>query len=234
MRLLLALGIVSLLSTGQVTDLGDYFPTTAGLSWRYSLTKQSTITAGNQSRQTQKDGHVIDRVVEAPAPSTVVIHRTVNETNTTMGQVTVESKLRVAVRPDSVAVVAVGIGAAAPVTRAVPQPLLLQRLPGPMIEGVAGVLELVTQLRSQSISSVEVPAGTFEDCVLAETTGTVAGTANGMPVREGTITIKSWYAKAVGLVREDRTLRFTLSGPEGVAIKAEEVTVKALTSFERP
>ena len=61
-----------------------------------------------------------------------------------------------------------------------------------------------------------MPAGSFSDALLTEATGPLSGSLNGMPVQEGgTISIKSWYARNVGLVREERVLRFGVRTPDG-------------------
>jgi hypothetical protein len=230
MRSMIVFGVVAMLSAAQAIDFKDYFPSDTGLSWRYSLTKHTTITAGPDSRRSETTGSVTDRVAERANSSTAVIRRTVSQTTSTGAPTMTESSLHVSVMSDAVSVAAIAVGTATPNALAVPQPLLLRQLPGPEIEGSIGTLKLATRLVSQSASSTEVPAGKFSDCIVTETSGTASGALNGLAVQKGTIEVKAWYARGVGLVREERVMRLTVSGPAGMPADLEEVTVKALTT----
>ncbi len=232
MRVSVFFGLVAFMLVPQESlarDLAAYFPSETGRTWRYSTTKQSTLTVGPESRRTEKRGTVAEEVRSASDLGTVAIRRIVTEENSTMGQVRVESVLHVRVAPDSIAVSAIEAPAQQPVQRLSPhQPLLLQEVPGPVIEGAQGSLRLSTQLSSQSSSGTEVPLGEFSDCLLTEAKGSVSGSLNGVPVQTGEIVVKAWYARGVGLVREERTLSFTVSAPNGASIDVREVATKLL------
>lgn len=235
-RLLQAFVVLHLLAVpGAAQDLTVYFPVTTGHSWHYDVTKRSVIPIAGQARTTDKVGSVHDAIIGTGAPSTVAIQRTVNETNSTMGNVTVRSVLHVSATASSVSIVAVGVNGVAPQNLAAPQPLLRLEVPTSVIEGRLVDLVLHTRLVSQSPSTIKVPAGSFSDALLTEATGPLSGSLDGMPVQEGgTISIKSWHARNVGLAREERVLRFGVRTPDGAVVAMEETASKVLVRHTAP
>lgn len=233
---LLALLMVSVgAHESSATDLAAYFPTEVGRTWHYATTKHSKLTAESDSRHTEKRGAVAETVRGPSEHATVAIARTVTEENSTMGQVRIESVVHVRIAPDSIAVAAIQASGQSKIrTLSPPQPLLLQEVPGPTVVGAQGSLRLTTRLEVQSSSQTEVPLGAFADCIATETTGPVSGSLNGVPLRRGSIAIKAWYARGVGLVREERTLQLILMLPNGTSVKVEEVATKVLEARTPP
>jgi hypothetical protein len=216
------------------TDLAAYFPSEAGRAWRYATVKHSTLTAGPESRKSEKRGAVDEKVQGPSEHGTVAVSRVVTEQNATMGQVRVESIIHVRVAPDAISVAAIELPRQGVQTLSPAQPLLLRTVPGPNVEGMQGSLRLTTRLSSQSPSQTESPLGPFPDCIVTETTGSVSGTLNGAPVRDGSIVVKAWYARGVGLVREERTLEFSVAAPNGGSIQVHEIATKLLEENKLP
>ncbi|EAR22548.1 hypothetical protein NB231_12449 [Nitrococcus mobilis Nb-231] len=218
----------------SASDLAAYFPSETGRTWRYSTVKQSTLTAGPESRKSEKRSEVAEKVRGPSEHGSVAVSRVVNEQNATMGQVRVESVIHVRVGPDAISVVAIELPRRGVQTLSPAQPLLLRTVPGPNVEGLQSSLRLTTRLSSQSPSKTESPLGLFPDCIVTETTGSVSGYLNGAPVTGGSIVVNAWYARGVGLVREERTLDFSVSAPNGPSIRLQEVATKLLEESTLP
>jgi hypothetical protein len=187
-----------------------------------------------ESRESEKRGEVTETVKGPSEHGTVAINRIVTEQNSTMGQVRVESVIHVRIAPDAISVVAIELPGQSVQTLSPAQPLLLRTVPAPNVEGMQGSLRLTTRLSSQSPSQTESPLGAFSDCIVTEVTGSVSGELNGAPVREGSIAVRSWYARRVGLVREERKLEFSVAAPRGETIHVQEIATKLLEENKSP
>lgn len=189
-------------------DLREYFPSDTGRNWSYKNEKHSIISASGESRKSQKIGHIYEQALGLSALSTsdrpvTVFRRMVREKNSTMGEVTISTNLHIIYTAGEVSVYAVDFESPEQPIQVFtsPQPLLLAgNLPGPLVQGAQGTLQLSTRLESQTVSKITVPAGVFPDCILSKTNGVVRGSLNGMPIKSGTIQVKSWYAHGIGLV----------------------------------
>jgi hypothetical protein len=218
----------------SASDLAAYFPSETGRTWRYATVKHSTLTAGPESRNSEKRGEVTEKVQGPSEHGTVAVSRVVTEQNSTMGQVRVESVVHVRIAPEAISVAAIELPRQGVQTLSPAQPLLLRTVPGPNVEGMQGWLRLATRLSSQSPSQTESPLGAFPDCIVTETTGSVSGNLNGAPVKDGSIVVKTWYARGVGLVREERTLEFSVAAPNGGNIQVHEIATKLLEESQSP
>lgn len=233
--LLVALLTVTLAApASSADDLAPYFPAETGRTWRYTTVKHSTIAASTESRKSEKRGEIAEKVQGPSEHGTVAIHRVVTELNSTMGEVRTESVIHVRIAPDAISVAAIELPVQRVQTLSPVQPLLTRTVPGPDVEGTAGSFRLATRLAAQSPSQTESPLGAFPDCIVTETTGSVSGKLNGAPVREGSIVVKSWYARGVGLVREERTLDFSVAAPNGASIRVNEISTKLLAETKSP
>lgn len=218
----------------SASDLAAYFPSEAGRTWRYATVKHSTLTAGSESRKSEKRGEVAEKMQGPSEHGTVAVSRVVTEQNSTMGKVRVESVVHVRIAPEAISVAAIELPRQGVQTLSPAQPLLLRTVPGPNVEGMQGSLRLTTRLSSQSPSQTESPLGAFPDCIVTETTGSVSGNLNGAPVKGGSIVVKAWYARGVGLVREERTLEFSVAAPNGGNVQVHEVATKLLEESHSP
>lgn len=236
-RLRVAFLFVALLLAGaaHADDLSVYFPTAIGNTWRYSVAKSSVISGqGKPRRRSEKKGSLVDAIVERRTDGTAVLRRTVNESNSAMDELTMSALMELRSEPTSVSVIAVGTEPDAPRPLAVPNELLSDRVPGRVVQTNQGSLLFETRLVSQAKASTEVPAGKFSECLLTETKGPVSGFLSGLPVKSGSLWVKIWYARDVGLVREDRTLQIVATTPDGEAVTVEEVASKLLESYTQP
>ena len=215
-------------------DLSVYFPTALGNTWRYSVEKSSVVSEQGEPRRSEKKGSVVDQIIERRKDGTAVLRRIVNESNATMDELSMGATMELRSEPTSVSVIAVGVEPDAPRPLPVPNELLSDRIPGRAVQTNQGALVLETQLVSQTKASTEVPAGNFSDCLLTETKGPVSGFLSGLPVKSGGLSVKIWYARDVGLVREDRTLQIVVATPDGNTVTVEELASKRLESYTRP
>jgi len=231
-RLRVAFLFVALLfaDAAHAEDLSVYFPTGIGNTWRYSVVKSSVISGQGEPRRSEKKGTLVDQVVERRKDGTAVLRRTVNESNSAMDELSMAALMEMRSEPTSVSVTAVGVEPDAPRPLAVPNQLLSDRIPGRVVQSNQGSLVLETQLVSQAKASTEVPAGKFSECLLTETKGPISGYLNGLPVQSGNVSVKIWYARDVGLVREERTLQIVVKTPDGQTATVEEAASKILES----
>jgi len=216
----------------QNLDLGQYLPTAAGTILTYDISRETRITTDEETRPARSGGTVVDRFIGENGAGLATLHRTVSQV-TSARTTTLASVLHIRHTETQVAVHAIGVGDATPTALEVPQPWLMRDLPGPSVLGAIGDLRLTTQLTSQSACAADVPAGVFTDSLCTESTGTVTGALNGMPVRDGSIRLGMWFARDVGLVREERVMRMTVTAADGKPIDVEERSVKALTKQDR-
>jgi len=224
--LLLLIPLLSSLCLAE--DFSAYYPGAKGKTWNYKVSKQSIVTIGKESSKQDKSGTMREEVIDVIDNSIAVIQRTVTE-----GSVTVQSTLHVRIEPAVISIVAIGVGSAQPIKLPVAQPLLLDQLPGASIDGSQGPMRMASQLVSQMAANVDVRAGSFADCLLTESKGVVTGRLNNMSIKEGSIVVKSWYARDVGMVREDRVLKLNVTTAEGADLVLEDAASKTLDQYTK-
>ncbi len=108
--------------------------------------------------------------------------------------------------------------------------------PEPVRAGMYG-MTLSVVATSVEIETVETLAGTFEDCLKATVTGTMAGQLDDFPeLGEMDVTVDEiqWLARGVGLVKQHRVLRGEVTREPHGRFEVNLETFKELRAYSKP
>ncbi|MEM8605775.1 MAG: hypothetical protein AAGF92_01620 [Myxococcota bacterium] len=215
-------------------DASAYYPLEVGILRSYETKKHSEIKSGLEERKNDKHGTIDEEIVgpsrfSGNGTSVYKVRVRVEEHGSSIAPV-VNLETMLHVSADEAAVRVHGIDG----TRNL-QPTVLLGYPisdEPRRSQVAG-MQLHLTTTSQTKETVTVPAGKFPNALKQVSEGPVYGNI-GAPIRDGTIVQTTWFARGVGVVREDRRIALKVQTPEGRDVLITEESTKRLTRFSKP
>ena len=217
-------------STGP--DLASYYPLHVGNTWSYQVTQRGNASGAAEVPEATQISTIEQRVVgpsrfSSPEIEVFEVSQTVVAPGSdgAPGE-PVESVLHFAATENAITFYETVDGdppVAVPILQDPPaaEPLTTQR----------GTVSMSLRVQSQEPEAVEVPAGRFPDALARRTKGPVTGDVDGVPIKSGTIEETTWFVRDVGMVKQVRTLEYTLELQEGAAIRVEESVERALTTY---
>ena len=193
----------------------SYFPVDVGRRWNYEVNYDLIGITRCGSGFQKSEGRHKEWIEASDRGEGVVVRvherRETNRDTARVTEGTVRAELQVG--PDEILLLAEtsdGIGGM-PVGRQVYDP------PVPVFESLEGMRERTepyvsegfgvrteTTVVDTAFETVDTPAGTFEDCLKVTTSGQVGEFEfeDGMRIHDVILTVTSWYAPGVGLVKE--------------------------------
>lgn len=219
------------------SDLSSYYPLEIGSTWSYKTTQQGKIIGGPDSSEGTKIGTVEQSAVGVSRLSSdelqiVEVSQTVEDPGAvTDSTVTVESVLHVSATSSAITLHAVD--SENPNAPSMTDPVVLLADP-PSTETTTnqrGSVRISFTVISQDVEPVTVPAGEFPNALKKVAEGPVTGVVSGLQIRSGSMKESTWFVHDVGIVKQVRTLAYTVESPDDGEITFEETLERVLTKF---
>lgn len=234
-------------------DARDYYPLEVGTSWRYEVETNVLVVSGVERIEGGSEQWMEDRVL-GPSPFSTVgnpvykvrtrgeIRARDTEEGVTKERVSHLSATKAAIRDHGVDSVEFEVPRTILEEWPSTDPYTVRRVPIEELNTVdqlvtilqLGSLEITWALKSQSTGAVEVPAGKFRKSIKQVRQGSVHGELFGRPVRVGSATSTTWYAKGVGFVRQHRVYYIKVRTLGGQDIVVSQTSTTRLTDYKRP